>query len=104
VIITVVLMTIAVAATLAAGVVGWRAEDRAWTETQRANALAVTVVTQREAIESLERRVRDLGLRNRILSVEVRGSDPTARTEVMSTALANPVQWSPEPWQVVGRA
>jgi hypothetical protein len=103
VIITAVLMAIAVAATIAAGVVGWRAETRAHTEWTRANALAVTVITQREAIELLEARVRNLGLRNRIMSVELAGSDDRAKTRVLDTALPNPNQWAPERWQEVRR-
>ena len=102
-IITVVLMAISAAAVLGCGVVGWRAETRADAATARANALAVTVINQREVIEELESRVRNLGLRARVLSVELAGSDDRARTRVLDTALPHPNQWSPEPWQEVRR-
>jgi hypothetical protein len=102
-VITLALGALAVVCMLGCGVVGWRAENRAHAEWTRANALAVTVINQRECIEELEARVRNLGLRNRIMSVELAGSDDRAKTRVLPTALHNPVQWSPDPWQVVGR-
>lgn len=101
--VTVVLMALAVACTLACGAVGWRAETRAAYQEVRANTLAVTVQNQRDAIEELESRLRSLGLRNRIMAVELAGSDDRARTRVLSTAMHNPVQWAPEPWQDVRR-
>lgn len=84
----------------ALGARAWLLEDRLLRARRDAVSAERTVLTQREVIEGLERRVRDLGLRNRLLAVEVRGSDPTAPTQVMSTALPHPNQWEPEPWQV----
>lgn len=95
-----VALAVAVVCVIAAGAIGWDAENRAHAAEVRAWDAEATVITQREVIDQLESRVRNLGLRAKVLSVELAGSDDRAKTRVLDTVLPNPVQWSPEPWQV----